>query len=330
MDSTSVSTFVASFAFQEIDFFVMIVMAAFIGWRIADAVRRHYKKLSKSKASKSSQKNKASEDETAVPQQKYSADFAQLKRRGDCRLPPTQTLAARAAVPKTAGLEQPIPEIRAPCGLQHPPGLELPPGLAAPKAPVMPASQGVPWRSKASASTTPLALLEDNAERELGRVVCWKETGYGFVVDEAGTRLFVRQAEVEGGELLRAGQLIRFRRGKARAGQAAKAVNVTLVSQEEARVMRKSAPRNKALAESPTKAANKALAFPSTLKKEVVVVPPPTKAPAMQKSSDDANDDDLCAFLGAGSKEEQIENLKYAPQWVADKFCSQQAQQKEQ
>merc|ERR1719473_382889 len=119
--------------------------------------------------------------------------------------------------------------------------------------------QGAPSR-KPAASIIPSAPQEDSVPRQLARVVCWKETGYGFVVDEAGERLFVRQAEVEGGEQLKAGQLIWFRRGKSQAGQAAKALNVTLVSQEEAKTMRQSA--STCSASSP-KAANKALALPS-------------------------------------------------------------------
>merc|ERR1719236_401650 len=113
-------------------------------------------------------------------------------------------------------------------------------------------------------SVAPDASQEDAMPHQLARVVCWKETGYGFAVNEAGERLFVRQAEVEGGEQLRAGQLIWFQRGKSQAGQAAKALNVTIVSQEEARVMRQSASSHSA---SPSKAANKALAFPSAAKK---------------------------------------------------------------
>merc|ERR1719230_2336113 len=102
-----------------------------------------------------------------------------------------------------------------------------------------------------AASAAPAVVREDTTPRQLGRVVCWKETGYGFVVNEAGERLFVRQAEVEGGEQLRAGQLIWFHRGKSQVGQAAKALNVTIVSQEEARVMRQSASPHSA---SPSKA----------------------------------------------------------------------------
>merc|ERR1719409_2487398 len=120
--------------------------------------------------------------------------------------------------------------------------------------------QDAPWR-KSAASAAPVAPREDSAPHELGRVVCWKETGYGFVVNEAGERLFVRQAEVEGGEQLRAGQIVRFRRGKSPAGQAAKALNVTIVSQDEAKVMRKSVSTRSSTS---PKAANKALALPST------------------------------------------------------------------
>ena len=80
---------------------------------------------------------------------------------------------------------------------------------------------------------------------------------------------------------------------------------------------------------SPFKAANKALAFPSASKKEVDAVPPPTIVPNAKESSNIGKDVDLSAFLGAGSKEEQIKNLKYAPQWVADKFRLEQAEQQE-
>jgi len=323
MDSTSASSFVAhvtSFQFQEVDYFIMLVMTAFLGWHIGEMVRVHFNKVPKSKASKFSQKNKISEDDmTAVPQLKCPADSMQISQKATRRIPPTQTPAARAAVQKAANLEQLVSEISAPSGLQPPPG------LPAAEAPTSRSAQDLPWR-KMAASAAPVPARQETTPRELGRIVCWKETGYGFVVNEAGERLFVRQAEVQGGEQLRAGQLIWFHRGKSQNGQAAKALNVTVVSQEEARVMRQSATPNMA---SPSKAANKALAFPSAAKKEVAAVPPPTIVPTVNESSDVAKDVDLSAFLGAGSKEEQIKNLKYAPQWVADKFWSQQAEQQE-
>jgi len=321
MDSTSVSTFVASFQFQEVDFFIMLVMTAFVGWRIGDMVRLHIKSVPKSKASKLSRKHKTSEDdETLVPQLKYPADSAQMRQKGSWRVPPTQTPAVRAAVPGAGGFEQLVSEITAQPGLQPPADLPLP------KSPASQAAQAAPWR-KVEASATPVASREDSVPRQLGRIVCWKETGYGFVVDEAGDRLFVRQAEVEGGETLRAGQLIWFHRGPAKAGQAAKALNVQIVSQEAARVMRQSAPTKSA---SSAKAANKALALPSAPKREVVEQPPSTIVPAAQKNSDVEKDDDSCASSGAGSKEEQIENLNNTLQWVSEKFGSQQDQQQQQ
>jgi len=320
MDSTSASTFVASFQFKEIDYLVMLVMTACVGWLIGDKMRLHFKKSSKSKASKLSRKNKISEDdETLVPQLKCPADSAQMKQKVNRYIPPTQTPAVRAAVPKAAGFEQLVSEITAQ------PGLKPPRGLPLPKTQSSQAMQAAPWR-KVEASATPVASCEDSVPRQLGRIVCWKETGYGFVVDEAGERLFVRQAEVEGGETLRAGQLIWFRRGKSQAGQAAKALNVQIVSQEAARVMRQSAP---AKAASTAKAANKALALPSAPKREVVEQPPSTIVPAAQKNSDVEKDDDSCASSGAGSKEEQIENLKNTLQWAAEKFGSQQDDQQQ-
>merc|ERR1719217_1290616 len=109
------------------------------------------------------------------------------------------------------------------------------------KEPAPQAKQDAPWRKLATSIATE-APREDTVPKQLGRVVCWKETGYGFIVDEAGERLFVRQGEVEGGEKLRAGQLIWFRRGRAIPGQATKALSVTIVSQDASKVMRSSAP----------------------------------------------------------------------------------------
>eukprot|EP00747_Dinoflagellata_sp_TGD_P138541 gnl/TRDRNA2_/TRDRNA2_175793_c1_seq33.p1 gnl/TRDRNA2_/TRDRNA2_175793_c1~~gnl/TRDRNA2_/TRDRNA2_175793_c1_seq33.p1 ORF type:complete len:277 (-),score=59.49 gnl/TRDRNA2_/TRDRNA2_175793_c1_seq33:81-884(-) len=265
-------------------------------------IRVHFKKVPKSKTSKLSQKSKVNEENVAVmPQLNHLADSLQVSQKGARRIPPTQTPAARAAVHKSSALEE----------------------LVSDQSPSP--SQSLPWR-RAAASAAPTVAREESTPRELGRVVCWKDTGYGFVVNEAGERLFVRQAEVEGGEQLRAGQLIWFRRGRAVPGQAAKALDVTIVSQEASKVMRSTGPSSFILA--PKAGNNKALAMPT--KKEPVLVPPPANAPAAQTSSDvGTDDDDLCAFLGAGSKEEQIKNLKYAPQWVADKFWSQQPEPQE-
>eukprot|EP00747_Dinoflagellata_sp_TGD_P138559 gnl/TRDRNA2_/TRDRNA2_175793_c1_seq5.p1 gnl/TRDRNA2_/TRDRNA2_175793_c1~~gnl/TRDRNA2_/TRDRNA2_175793_c1_seq5.p1 ORF type:complete len:277 (-),score=63.45 gnl/TRDRNA2_/TRDRNA2_175793_c1_seq5:77-880(-) len=265
-------------------------------------IRVHFKKVPKSKTSKLSQKSKVNEENVAVmPQLNHLADSLQVSQKGARRIPPTQTPAARAAVHKSSALEE----------------------LVSDQSPSP--SQSLPWR-RAAASAAPTVAREESTPRELGRVVCWKDTGYGFVVNEAGERLFVRQAEVEGGEQLRAGQLIWFRRGKSQAGQAAKALNVTIVSQEEARVMRQSASTRSA---SSPKASNKALAFPSSPNKEVSVVSAPTIVPTVHEGSKIRNDVDLSAFLGTGSKEEQIKNLKYAPQWVADKFWSQHPEKEE-
>eukprot|EP00747_Dinoflagellata_sp_TGD_P138544 gnl/TRDRNA2_/TRDRNA2_175793_c1_seq36.p1 gnl/TRDRNA2_/TRDRNA2_175793_c1~~gnl/TRDRNA2_/TRDRNA2_175793_c1_seq36.p1 ORF type:complete len:270 (-),score=52.43 gnl/TRDRNA2_/TRDRNA2_175793_c1_seq36:58-840(-) len=254
-------------------------------------IRVHFKKVPKSKTSKLSQKSKVNEENVAVmPQLNHLADSLQVSQKGARRIPPTQTPAARAAVHKSSALEE----------------------LVSDQSPSP--SQSLPWR-RAAASAAPTVAREESTPRELGRVVCWKDTGYGFVVNEAGERLFVRQAEVEGGEELRAGQLIRFSRGKSQAGQAAKALKVTIVSQEEARVMRQSVSMQSA-------SSSKALALRSTPVKEVAVA----TTPAVQDSGCVLKDDDLSAFLGVGSKEEQMNNLKYAPQWVVDKFWAQHAQ----
>jgi cold shock CspA family protein len=254
MDSTSASSFVASFQFNEIDYFVMLMMTFFLGWRIGETVRVHFKKLPRSKASKPSHKTKISEDNVTVARQvTHPAGSAEINQKEKRCLSPKQTSVAKAADPKPAGPEQLASEIAAVHGLEPPPGLPLS------RSTDSQAMQRAPWR-KPAASVAPDASPEDAMPRQLGRVVCWKETGYGFVVNEAGERLFVRQAEVEGGEQLRAGQLVWFRRGKSPAGQAAKALNVTIVSQEEAKVMRKFASKRSG---SSPKAANKALALPS-------------------------------------------------------------------
>eukprot|EP00747_Dinoflagellata_sp_TGD_P151486 gnl/TRDRNA2_/TRDRNA2_177211_c1_seq8.p1 gnl/TRDRNA2_/TRDRNA2_177211_c1~~gnl/TRDRNA2_/TRDRNA2_177211_c1_seq8.p1 ORF type:complete len:248 (-),score=55.45 gnl/TRDRNA2_/TRDRNA2_177211_c1_seq8:179-877(-) len=199
----------------------------------------HFGKPPKTKANAG--KNKISDDESTAVRQ-------QIKPKAKRCNSPTQSLAAKPIVFQPATLQQPASEI-----------LQSPPGLPAAGTPTSQAAQAAPWR-KPAPTVVPEPRKEETVQPELGRVVCWKETGYGFVVNEAGERLFVRQAEVEGGEQLRAGQIVRFRRGKSAAGQAAKALNVTIVSQDEAKVMRKSASTRSGTS---PKAANKALALPS-------------------------------------------------------------------
>jgi len=252
MDSTSASSFVASFQFNEIDYLALLVMVFFLGWRISETARLHFKKPAKSKAN--THKNKISDDEsTVVRQPKQPAESAQIKPKVKRCNSPTQSPATKPVVFQPALLEQLVSEIASP------PGLQSPPGLPVAGTPTSQATQAAPWR-KQSPTRIQVPRKEETVQPELGRVVCWKETGYGFLVNEAGERLFVRQAEVEGGEQLRAGQIVRFCRGKSPAGQAAKALNVTIISQEEAKVMRKSASTRSGTS---PKAANKALALPS-------------------------------------------------------------------
>eukprot|EP00747_Dinoflagellata_sp_TGD_P151460 gnl/TRDRNA2_/TRDRNA2_177211_c1_seq11.p1 gnl/TRDRNA2_/TRDRNA2_177211_c1~~gnl/TRDRNA2_/TRDRNA2_177211_c1_seq11.p1 ORF type:complete len:269 (-),score=64.36 gnl/TRDRNA2_/TRDRNA2_177211_c1_seq11:194-922(-) len=212
----------------------------------------HFGKPPKTKANAG--KNKISDDEsTVVRQLKCPAGSAEIKPKVKrCNSPP-QSPATKPIVLQPASLEQLVSEI------ESPPGLQRQTGLPMEGTPTSEAAQAAPWR-KPAPTVVPEPRKEETVQPELGRVVCWKETGYGFVVNEAGERLFVRQAEVEGGEQLRAGQIVRFRRGKSAAGQAAKALNVTIVSQDEAKVMRKSASTRSGTS---PKAANKALALPS-------------------------------------------------------------------
>jgi len=267
--------------------------------------------------------------------------------KSSMRIPPTQGLA----VSKQAGLTEPSPApigvlrpsrpwndkrtvaseaaSAAPVLPLPPPGLEqfssqsqvLPATAAAVNkswaqmlahsmaAPAMPAptvkSPAARTATAAPASTAP------SVERQLGRVVCWKDTGYGFVVDEAGERLFVRQGDVEGGEQLRAGQLVWFRRGRPQGKTATKAVDVTLVSAEASRVLRQSAQKQSQklqsgsaddAADTPT---NKALMY-SPLKSSGKV--------GVEEKVCGNKDADLSAFLGSGPTDEIDEKVPEAPQ----------------
>eukprot|EP00747_Dinoflagellata_sp_TGD_P151476 gnl/TRDRNA2_/TRDRNA2_177211_c1_seq26.p1 gnl/TRDRNA2_/TRDRNA2_177211_c1~~gnl/TRDRNA2_/TRDRNA2_177211_c1_seq26.p1 ORF type:complete len:268 (-),score=65.60 gnl/TRDRNA2_/TRDRNA2_177211_c1_seq26:194-919(-) len=211
----------------------------------------HFGKPPKTKANAG--KNKISDDESTAVRQ-------QIKPKAKRCNSPTQSLATKPIVFEPAPLQQLASALEKHVSeAASPPCLQSPPGLPAAGTPTSEAAQAAPWR-KPAPTVVPEPRKEETVQPELGRVVCWKETGYGFVVNEAGERLFVRQAEVEGGEQLRAGQIVRFRRGKSAAGQAAKALNVTIVSQDEAKVMRKSASTRSGTS---PKAANKALALPS-------------------------------------------------------------------
>merc|ERR1719198_2002600 len=154
-------------------------MTFFLGWRIGETVRLHFKKSHKSKTSKLSHKNNILEDNVTVAQQlKHTADSVPINQKGKRCLSPKQTSPAKAAVQRPADPEQLVSEITAP------PLLQPPPGLPRARSTSPQAAQGVPWR-KPAASVTPDASppQEDTMPRELGRVVCWKETGYGFVVN---------------------------------------------------------------------------------------------------------------------------------------------------
>eukprot|EP00747_Dinoflagellata_sp_TGD_P026242 gnl/TRDRNA2_/TRDRNA2_131790_c0_seq2.p1 gnl/TRDRNA2_/TRDRNA2_131790_c0~~gnl/TRDRNA2_/TRDRNA2_131790_c0_seq2.p1 ORF type:complete len:346 (-),score=88.68 gnl/TRDRNA2_/TRDRNA2_131790_c0_seq2:168-1205(-) len=204
-----------------------------------------------------------------------------------------------------------------------------PPGLTLPGSKMADPPEKPKKRKKANAEPRPQT---DIPQRELGRCVCWKDC-FGFIVDESGARLFVRQTDVASEKALTAGQVVWFRRGKPQRGEKTKrAVDVSLVDIELAKMLR-SAEKDgiswTAFREAVVDDDAKILASSKSLKsianhktKLASFKTEATKVPAKKVpiQAETTNDVDLKAFLGSGSAEEIQANLKYAPQWVAEKL----------
>eukprot|EP00747_Dinoflagellata_sp_TGD_P161755 gnl/TRDRNA2_/TRDRNA2_178596_c0_seq1.p1 gnl/TRDRNA2_/TRDRNA2_178596_c0~~gnl/TRDRNA2_/TRDRNA2_178596_c0_seq1.p1 ORF type:complete len:409 (-),score=108.53 gnl/TRDRNA2_/TRDRNA2_178596_c0_seq1:264-1490(-) len=190
--------------------------------------------------------------------------------------------------------------------------------------------------------------MKEGGDREIGRCVCWRDNGFGFLVDEDGERLFVRGGEVGIDVKLMPGQLVWFRRGKTGSGssQATKAFDIAVVDVEVAKVLRKaerdgiswSKIRSAVLQGdleilNGIKGATKASTKPSEKK---AVMKPTTSSGDKQAGKQSTTskeqqvelgstkdlDADLRAFLGEGSVDQMRANLKYAPQWVTEKFVA--------
>lgn len=249
--------------------------------------------------------------------------------------------------------------VTVPQGLQPQPVFFPPPGLeligSQPQE-----GEKAPKRKKSTATSNSKPKPKPEPPmRELGRCVCWKDS-FGFIVDETGARLFVRQPDVEGEEVLMAGQIVWFRRGAAQAKQTQRGLDVVFVDIELAKILRaverdgiKWSTFTKAVVEDDSEllasfkfvqssrdyksklAKFKAEAMGMKNKAEVTKGTKETTTGSREsgatvkvlkeaKATVAANvDGDLKAFLGSGSIEEMRSNLKYAPQWVTDKFNSQ-------
>eukprot|EP00747_Dinoflagellata_sp_TGD_P163402 gnl/TRDRNA2_/TRDRNA2_182037_c0_seq1.p1 gnl/TRDRNA2_/TRDRNA2_182037_c0~~gnl/TRDRNA2_/TRDRNA2_182037_c0_seq1.p1 ORF type:complete len:329 (-),score=89.21 gnl/TRDRNA2_/TRDRNA2_182037_c0_seq1:286-1272(-) len=324
MESISVSNsfaWVASFFKKEIEHFVVLIVTAYVGWwlfhHLGGGVFGCFSAQKASKKPKKTAKccdtasqelvedqtdNQVDLDGELCTNVTEGSGFVGLcDAASSLATPPAEALRSSSARVAVEQQQRPVKEPKASKHKKGPPEKQQPEG----------------------------------SERELGRVVCWRDNGFGFIVDEQAERLFVRQTEVEGEEKLMPGQLVWFRRGKNQSNQATKALEVALVDVEVAKILRRAEKdgmpwsklrtaitsgdesvlaKFKALAGSPASAA------PSTSKSSSASAES-TKAPACKVESS-ATDADLQAFLGIGSVEEMRRNLKYAPQWVQEKFIA--------
>eukprot|EP00747_Dinoflagellata_sp_TGD_P026248 gnl/TRDRNA2_/TRDRNA2_131790_c0_seq8.p1 gnl/TRDRNA2_/TRDRNA2_131790_c0~~gnl/TRDRNA2_/TRDRNA2_131790_c0_seq8.p1 ORF type:complete len:376 (-),score=89.55 gnl/TRDRNA2_/TRDRNA2_131790_c0_seq8:219-1346(-) len=230
--------------------------------------------------------------------------------------------------------------------LLPPPGLELP-GFESPDG---------EKASKRKKNSKPKPQPIEK-HRELARCVCWKDS-FGFLVDENGSRLFIRQTDVEGEKPLLAGQLVLFRRAEQPARGTPKGRDVVLVDIEMAKILRAAEREGmqwstfmKGVLDDDPKLLSSFKSLQNTashkgklanFKTEVLGLSKKTEAvkktneatkgsvssgakiqPSRNEMATAKKDDDLKAFLGSGSIEDMRANLKYAPQWVTDKFNAQ-------
>jgi len=164
----------------------------------------------------------------------------------------------------------------------------------------------------------------------------------------------VRQTDIEGEKALLAGQLIWFRRGALIPRQTPKGIDVTLVDIDMAKILRAAEREGitwstflkavleddaqvlasfkslQSSASNKSKLANfkadamrskpKAGATKGTQNKTKGSLASEASANMTEMQAGAPSDVDLRAFLGSGSIEEMRANLKYAPQWVTDKF----------
>eukprot|EP00747_Dinoflagellata_sp_TGD_P026241 gnl/TRDRNA2_/TRDRNA2_131790_c0_seq1.p1 gnl/TRDRNA2_/TRDRNA2_131790_c0~~gnl/TRDRNA2_/TRDRNA2_131790_c0_seq1.p1 ORF type:complete len:363 (-),score=90.12 gnl/TRDRNA2_/TRDRNA2_131790_c0_seq1:219-1307(-) len=217
--------------------------------------------------------------------------------------------------------------------LLPPPGLELP-GFESPDG---------EKASKRKKNSKPKPQPIEK-HRELARCVCWKDS-FGFLVDDTGARLFVRQVDVEGEKALLAGQMVWFRRGGVQPRQTPKAMNVDVVDIEMAKILRAAEKEGitwsafqKAVFDGDSELLARfkpAQSTTATFKVEMMKgtndkaqasgagAGASTVSKAAIVTAAACVDGDLQAFLGNGSIEQMRANLKYAPQWVTDKFNAQ-------
>lgn len=358
------STFVLVVSEATTEILLMVISA--VAWMYSDSIRKCIRKLVKSwnfshgplavKLPKRSETEDAPESEGSSSEPEPEDEVLSTQNAGQMSAAPSKRLSpgaldlsqpeiqnkvngSRAAAPQ-ALQPQPQPVSVLPPGLERPPGLEHV-GLQARE------SEKVSKRKKNTAKPKPQPEVP---VRELGRCVCWKES-FGFIVDETGARLFVRQVDVEGEKVLLAGQVVWFRRGGPQPGQTPKAIDVGLVDIEIAKILRsaekdgiKWSTFQKAVLDGDSKliagfkslqssanCTSKLASFKAEAVKGTKEETKGSQASGVSGSVSKAAiapaaitvDKDLKAFLGSGSIEQMRANLKYAPQWVTDKFNAQ-------
>lgn len=362
MENTSASAFVwvASFIKKETEHFAVLIVTAYLGWWLFHHIGGgFFGSLSQEKKTKKS-KNIAKSLEADEPVQSEATLEPVAEVFPTCN--PSVSVHQPASFPGLL-LSTSLPPLECPPGFAPRQGEALPrtvrPWQPSTVQPAKEIQAPAPRRNIKKITAEKDQQSSEGAERELGRVVCWRDNGFGFIVDEGAERLFVRQTEVENEEKLMPGQLVWFRRGKTQANQATKAMEVALVDVEVAKILRRAEKdglawsklrsaintgdaevlsKFKALAgdkSSPTCTSSPKCSSGSGTPPTPENIVPTKGTPTQQKHpwsqtrtptataapAADA-DADLQAFLGTGSLDDMRQNLKYAPQWVQEKFVA--------
>eukprot|EP00747_Dinoflagellata_sp_TGD_P026246 gnl/TRDRNA2_/TRDRNA2_131790_c0_seq6.p1 gnl/TRDRNA2_/TRDRNA2_131790_c0~~gnl/TRDRNA2_/TRDRNA2_131790_c0_seq6.p1 ORF type:complete len:373 (-),score=77.85 gnl/TRDRNA2_/TRDRNA2_131790_c0_seq6:190-1308(-) len=358
------STFVLVASEATTELLLMVISA--VAWFYADDMSKCFRKLLKRRGPLAA--SHAGKLPTHLEHENAEAEASSSEPEPEAELLPAHSPEQPSKIPSPALLKPSKPEIRKEIKasrvtvphvpqpqsvLVSPPGLDLPPGLE-PEA----SQPRDPEKTKRKKSTTTgkPKPKQEIPMREIGRCVCWKDS-FGFLVDENGSRLFIRQTDVEGEKPLLAGQLVLFRRAEQPARGTPKGRDVVLVDIEMAKILRAAEREGmqwstfmKGVLDDDPKLLSSFKSLQNTashkgklanFKTEVLGLSKKTEAvkktneatkgsvssgakiqPSRNEMATAKKDDDLKAFLGSGSIEDMRANLKYAPQWVTDKFNS--------
>eukprot|EP00747_Dinoflagellata_sp_TGD_P026245 gnl/TRDRNA2_/TRDRNA2_131790_c0_seq5.p1 gnl/TRDRNA2_/TRDRNA2_131790_c0~~gnl/TRDRNA2_/TRDRNA2_131790_c0_seq5.p1 ORF type:complete len:360 (-),score=78.43 gnl/TRDRNA2_/TRDRNA2_131790_c0_seq5:190-1269(-) len=345
------STFVLVASEATTELLLMVISA--VAWFYADDMSKCFRKLLKRRGPLAA--SHAGKLPTHLEHENAEAEASSSEPEPEAELLPAHSPEQPSKIPSPALLKPSKPEIRKEIKasrvtvphvpqpqsvLVSPPGLDLPPGLE-PEA----SQPRDPEKTKRKKSTTTgkPKPKQEIPMREIGRCVCWKDS-FGFLVDDTGARLFVRQVDVEGEKALLAGQMVWFRRGGVQPRQTPKAMNVDVVDIEMAKILRAAEKEGitwsafqKAVFDGDSELLARfkpAQSTTATFKVEMMKgtndkaqasgagAGASTVSKAAIVTAAACVDGDLQAFLGNGSIEQMRANLKYAPQWVTDKFNS--------